>query len=122
MRLIEFDDENNSNAILDATNKAIEAADHLTDMDAGAIEALRALAMKIDTEQLINQIAIEYARENELKEPARIDNISIPTYLRYCESLGLTPVGRSKLEEKKDQANGNSKLAQLRAATGRKPA
>lgn len=104
-------DDVRDSRISDATERAIAAASsHLTDMDAGALEALRALARKIDTEQALRDLALESAEENKSKPPA-VDNVSIPTYLKYCESLGLTPVGRKTLGEKK--ATGG-KLAQLR--------
>jgi hypothetical protein len=44
--------------------------------------------------------------------------VTLPTYLKYCESLGLTPAGRARLEEKKPEGDGG-KLAKLRALSGR---
>jgi hypothetical protein len=81
--------------VADATETAIEAADHLTDMDLGAVEMLRTLAAAAD--------AID---ENGLNPAGKLDNVTIPTYLRYCESLGMTPAGRAKLVEKKPEAKG----------------
>jgi hypothetical protein len=88
-------------AVADATETAIEAADHLTDMDLGAVEMLRTLAAAAD--------AID---ENGLNPAGKLDNVTIPTYLRYCESLGLTPAGRAKLVEKKPEAK-SGKLGRL---------
>ncbi len=103
--------------VSEATEKAIAAASgHLTDMDAGALQTLRALARKIDTEQELRDRALEWADSHDAKPPA-VDNVSIPTYLKYCESLGLTPIGRKALGEKK-QANG--KLGELRSLNGGK--
>ena len=84
--------------ILEAVEKAIEDASHLSGEDSGAIEALRALARKIDAWDKIVQWALEDADESgsRPKVPAN-DNTSLPTFLKYCESLGLTPTGRKGL-------------------------
>lgn len=93
-----------SQSVVDATEVAIKAAEHLTEMDAGAVAALRRLARLIDQPVVPN------------------DNVSVPTYLKYCESLGLTPAGRLKLAavEKKPEASGGSTLAKLRSVAGGK--
>lgn len=85
---------------VDATETALEAATHLTDMDAGAVAALRRLAHLVDNPVVAN------------------DNVTIPTYLKFCESLGLTPAGRLRLGEGNKEAPGG-KLAQLRAVNGK---
>lgn len=84
-------------AVLEATEQSLGAAKHLTEMDAGAVQALRALASKIDD--------MTAPRVDEYGEPteAKFDNVTIPTYLKYCESLGLTPAGRDRLNVKKDE-------------------
>jgi hypothetical protein len=84
-------------SILDATEQSIAAATHLQPTDYGAVAALRELAARIDA--------------------GSRDNVAIPTYLKFCESLGLTPAGRLKLAPKKDEGGG--KLGQLRAVHGR---
>ena len=72
--------------VKEATQFALKAAEHLTKMDAGAIAALLKLASKID-----------YLMANDgMSEDGKFDNVSIPTYLKYCESLGLTPAGRAR--------------------------
>lgn len=103
-----------------ATEAAIKAATHLTDLDRGAIECLRTLARKIDTESDLRDLALNYASKNNQKPPP-VDNVSVPTYLKFCESLGLTPAGRARLPEKKQEGPGG-KLALLRgeAQAGRK--
>ncbi|MGI8614446.1 MAG: terminase small subunit [Nocardioidaceae bacterium] len=86
-------------SVVEATEASIRAAKHLSPMDAGAVEALRVLAVKLD----------------ELDESGRFDNVAIPTFLKFCESLGLTPAGRVRLDDvRKQQPTG--KLAQLRSA------
>lgn len=105
--------------ILDATEKAIAAATHLTPMDVGAVEALRSLATNIDAADERWEAREQDAREHDLRPPA-LDNVSIPTYLKFCESLGLTPAGRVRLDAKKEPAGGN--LAKLRSVKARRSA
>ncbi|MGZ6836764.1 MAG: terminase small subunit [Blastococcus sp.] len=93
--------------VVDATERAIKAAGHLTSMDAGAVQTLRLLAVKVD--------ALE---GGDLNADGKFDNVSIPTYLRYCEALGLTPAGRVKLGPVKEAVGG--KLGQLRSVQGGK--
>lgn len=106
--------------LIDATEAAIEAAKHLTDMDQGAVEALRALARKIDAWDQIVAWAIEDARESEGKRPTvpQNDNVSISAYLKYCDQLGLSPAGRKSLELDKGGESGGSKLGKLRLTHG----
>lgn len=99
--------------LVDATETAIAAAGHLTDADEGAVEALRSLARKIDAWDVIVEWALDEAAD--LEQRPRVpqnDNVSLPTYLKFCESLGLTPAGRVKLVEKKPEAKGG-KLGRL---------
>lgn len=95
-----------------ATEGSLKAATHLTDADQGAVAALLVLARKIDTEDELRALALKYAEEHEQKPP-HVDNVSVPTYLKYCESLGLTPAGRGRLPEKKAEGPVG-KLALLR--------
>jgi hypothetical protein len=99
-------------SVAEATERAIGEARHLTEMDEGAVETLRTLARKIDTEARLREMALEWAKDNDAKPP-HVDNVSIPTYLKFCESLGLTPAGRSKLLPEKEKAVG--KLAALKS-------
>jgi len=52
------------------------------------------------------------------------DNVSMPTYMKLCEQLGLTPAGRKNLDLKEAQRGG--KLNAVRALRpvegGRQPA
>ena len=84
-----------------ATRAAVEAASHLTEMDQAAIEVLLDLARTID---------------GFTERPAGdVDNWTTPTFLRYSESLGLTPVSRLRLG--KPEVTGG-KLAELRSIRG----
>ncbi|KQY58325.1 hypothetical protein ASD11_01270 [Aeromicrobium sp. Root495] len=109
--------------LLDATERSIAKAiaDQVLDAElhAGPIETLRILARKIDEEDQRWRYAIEYARENDIKaKPPPVDNVSIPTYRNYCESLGLTVAGAKAAPAKGGAAGGEpkkSKLGQLRS-------
>ena len=91
------DDTREPTPVLDALNMAIEKAKHLdAEVDGPAIEAARALALKIDMADLYFEELAERAEARKLRPPSP-DNVSIPTFLKYCESLGLTPAGRGKL-------------------------
>ena len=101
--------------ILDATNRAIKAASHLGSMDAGAVETIRALALKIDLQDEYFEALADDAAQNDRRPPAQ-DNVSIPTYLKYAESLGLTPAGRTKLADApKGKGDGGGKLGKLQS-------
>lgn len=79
---------------------AVGAAKHVDaeGADAAAVSAGLALARKIDAWDQIVDWALEDASETESrpKVPAN-DNTSLPTFLRYCEALGLTPGSRRAL-------------------------
>lgn len=96
-------------SVHDATESAIEAATHLGPMDAGAVEMLRELAKAAD---LID--------ENGLNPAGKLDNVTIPTYLRFAESLGLTPAGRARLADQKPEASGGNKLGNLQAQAAKR--
>ena len=108
--------------VRDATEQSLKAASHLTAMDAGAIEALRSLADKIDAWDQIVDWANDDAAGVEGKRPTvpANDNVSIPTYLKFCESLGLTPAGRTKAAiEAKGKEGGGGTLGKLRSVHGK---
>src|SRR5690348_3957989 len=108
--------------LVEATEQAITAAHHLTDMDQGAVEALRALARKIDAWDRIVEWALDDARDREGSRPSvpQNDNVSISAYLKYCDQLGLSPAGRKSLDLDKGGESGGSKLGKLRTVHGGK--
>lgn len=100
--------------VLEATEQAIRAARHLTPMDVGALMALRVIAQKIDN--MLDEIRGE-DEHGEVVTTKRftLDNVTLPTYLKYCESLGLTPAGRRQLAAGKPKApTGRTGLGGLR--------
>ena len=77
-------------SVHEATTLSVESAKHLTKLDAGAIATLLKLAGQID-----------YLIEHDgLNAEGKFDNVSVPTYLKYAESLGLTPAARARIEGK----------------------
>jgi hypothetical protein len=118
--------------VLAATEEAIEQAKRekrIGVMDAGAIATIRVLARKIDEEQArwdycfgwVERWA-EWTRDVDgydepppsPPKPPPMDNVSIPTYLKFCESLGLTPAGRGRIPGgTPKEAGGGGKLGNL---------
>lgn len=99
-------------SVASETESAIAAAD-LTDADAGAAQVLRELAGQVD-----------YLLANDGLSPAgKFDNVTIPTYLKYAEALGMTPASRARAgSEPKGQEGAGGKLGKLRLAHGGKGA
>ena len=105
--------------VLAATEASIKAAKHLGLLDAGAVEVLRHLARTID--DISNgQDDLDADLDADPRKPRSLDNVTIPTYLKACDALGLTPAGRVRLDEKKEAPGG--KLAHLRKINGGKSA
>ncbi|WHP18825.1 hypothetical protein [Cellulomonas sp. ES6] len=91
--MAEFERESLSEGL----ERALAAATHLTDRDAAAIAAARALAHRIDVWDVIVQWAMEDAADtgSRPKVPAN-DNTSLPTYLKYLDALQLVPPAAEK--------------------------
>jgi hypothetical protein len=100
--------------LIAATEVSIDAATHLGPTDAGAVEALRALARKIQAWDQIVEWAVEDAAEDGTRPTVpQNDNVSLSAYLKYCDQLGLSPAGRKDLDLKRERAGG--KLAAVRS-------
>ena len=86
-------------SVFEACEAALGAAAHVdrAGADAGAVAALLALARKIDAWDEIVELAIDQASEGRKPNVPIHDNTSLPTFLRYCEALGLTPGSRRAL-------------------------
>lgn len=113
-------------SVFESFQASVRAAAHVDaeGVDAGAVAAAGALAQKIDAWDQIVQWAIDDAAESESrpKVPAN-DNTSLPTFLKYCEALGLTPMARKAVgdQPKKEAdplASIKSKRGPLRAVGG----
>lgn len=103
--------------LVEALDLAVKQSAHIDakGKDAAAVEALRALARKIDAWDEI----VDYALDDLLGKPPGArpavplnDNVSLATFLKGCDQLGLTPAGRKAIDLKEAKAGG--KLANLR--------
>ena len=118
-------------SVVSETERAVAAAmadGTLTEKDAGVVEALMHVAREIDG--LVDGI----------NGAGKLDNVSVPTYLKFSEALGLTPSSRvkfagalarasaqakgSEVESSDSEAGGSkvSSLEALRKRAGRKQA
>lgn len=82
-------------SVFEATERSVAQAVSSGALDAtlsaGPIAATLALARKIDGWDAVVEAAMD-DREDGAKLPIPLhDNTSIPTYLKYCEALQLTP-------------------------------
>ena len=68
----------------------------LTGADQAAVQALRDLAVKLAVQDVYFDELAKRAREVNGRPPVQ-DNVSMPTFLKYCEALGLTPSSRAAL-------------------------
>ena len=98
-------------SVVDETERAVEAARAdgiITESADGVVAVLLHIAGEIDS--LVDGV----------NGAGKLDNVSVPTYLKYAEALGLTPVSRKRLIEVAKGGGGDSKeekssLAKIRA-------
>lgn len=87
----------------EAAVDAARAAGIITDMDTGAVETVLRLAERMEDPDFP---VID----------GRFDNVTESLFFKACDSLGLTPAGRQRLDVKEEKKGG--KLAHLRAVNG----
>jgi len=81
--------------VREGLEKSLRSATHLTELDAAAVEAARALADKIDAWDVIVRWAYRDAAERETRPAVpQHDNVSIPSFMKALHALGLTPEAR----------------------------
>lgn len=80
-------------SVSEALERGLKNAKHLRAKHAPAVAAARALARKIDAWDIIVDWALEDASEIKGARPAvpANDNVSIASFLKYLDALGLTP-------------------------------
>lgn len=115
--------KNAGRPVRNALDKALTAARKqgvVSDLDAGTIRAAQALADKIDAWDQIVEWAFEDAAEAGSRPavPAN-DNVSLASFLKYMNDLGLTPAARSAVV-KAGKSGGApvGKLEALQAGVG----
>lgn len=79
----------------EALDRALEAAPHLAPIHAATVRAARDLARKIDAWSVIVDWALDDATDGDgnTSRPAvpANDNVSLASFLKYMNDLGLTP-------------------------------
>ena len=91
-----------SGDLVSATKAAIRAAKdagQLTNADMASCVAILAVATKIDAQDSYFKALLADSVEHGTRPPSQ-DNVSLPTFLKYAEALGLTPSGRAKAAPK----------------------
>lgn len=99
-------------SVSEALERSLRNAKHLRAKDAATVAAARALAWKIDNWDELAHQAIDDAEEKGKGARPAVplnDNTSIPTFLKYCTALGLTP------EEEKPAKPARGKAAKPEA-------
>jgi len=74
-----------------ALERSITAATHLTERDAAAVAAARALAARIDAWHVIVKWAQEDAGSTSRPKVPAQDNVSLGSFLKYLDALQLVP-------------------------------
>lgn len=104
----QFADESLSAAL----DRSLSNAKWLRAKDAAAVAAAKALARKIDVWDEVVEWAFEDAEAHEGRSRPKVpehDNISLGSFLKYLEALGLTP--EKSAAPKKSQAAEKRKSA-----------
>lgn len=89
-------------SVVSETERAVAAAlqdGSLNEKDAGVVEALMHVAREIDS--LVHGV----------NGAGKLDNVSVPTYLKFSEALGLTPSARVKFAGAVARASAQSKVS-----------
>ena len=84
-------------SVLRATRVALKAAGLSSTFgpDAGAVAVLLRLAATIDNMAAVEEALLRLPDDDERARRPSLDNVSIPTYLKYADALGLTPAARA---------------------------
>lgn len=99
-------------SIEEAALRSVKAATHLGPQDAAAVAAMLTLARQLDV----------LAEFDFVREDGKLDNVSMPTFLRYLTELGLTPPSRAKRDGDVGQkgGTGGGTLGRLQSIAGGK--
>ncbi|MFA5898161.1 MAG: hypothetical protein WC829_03495 [Hyphomicrobium sp.] len=86
-----------SATVREAVDRSVRNAQHLRAIHSAPIAALQVLAERID--------APMNATDDDDSKAAQFDNVSIPTFLKYCQALGLMPDLKSEKQQTSPKAN-----------------
>lgn len=99
-----------SHNVAEALERSLKNADGLKAVNSAVVAAARVLAGRIDFLSVTGFV----------DENGKIDNVTLPTFLKYCQSLGLTldapaKVGRPAKPkvESKPEARKSDKVVQM---------
>jgi hypothetical protein len=103
-----------------ALERSLKNAPHLRARHAGAVAGARALARKIDAWDQIVEWAIDDAAQDggRPKVPAN-DNVSLASYLKYLDVLGLVPEEEAPAKGGTSTARPPNQIEQMRKKLGR---
>lgn len=76
-------------SVSEAVEASLRNAPDIKRRHSASVAALRVLARKIDTQDAYFQALLDDAQEHNGRPPS-MDNVSIPTFLKFCDALGLT--------------------------------
>lgn len=79
-----------------AFDRAVKNAKHLRAVHAPTVKAARMLARKIDAWDVIVDWALEDADGNGRPSVPANDNVSLASFLKYMDVLGMTPPAPAK--------------------------
>lgn len=96
--------------VVEATTRALEAVAS-PETDLGVAAVLLKLAGAIDD-----------IDADGLNPAGKLDNVSIPTYLKYAEALGMTPAARERAKPKEAPKQGAGGAATMKDEVGEKRA
>jgi hypothetical protein len=103
-----------------ALERSIKNAPHLRARHSAAVAAARALARKIDAWDQVVQWALDDAAQDggRPKVPAN-DNVSLASYLKYLDVLGLVPEEQTPAKGSTSTAKPPNQIEQMRKKLGR---
>lgn len=78
-------------SVRDGLERSLRNAKHLRAKDSAAVAAARALADKIDAWDVIVEWALEDAAGSGRPKVPANDNVSLASFLKYCEALRILP-------------------------------
>lgn len=112
--------KNVSRPVRNALDKALTEARKqgtVSPLDAGTIRAAQALADKIDAWDQIVEWAFKDQQEAEAQRCAvpQNDNVSLASFLKYMNDLGLTPAARATATGKATGKAGGAPVGKLEA-------
>ncbi len=100
--------------------RSLKNAKHLRAKDSAAVAAARALADKIDAWDVIVDWALEDAGGSGRPAVPQNDNVSLASFLKYCEALKILPGEVKEVEASVKVESPVERMRRERAARHRK--